>query len=75
MMRLKIFTRKWQPYHAYENQHSITRSFPKFLKAGLSVTASRHPPPVLAAAADVVRSMETATPGAGDKKGKYRRDG
>ena len=52
-------------------QHSITRPFLKFLWCGLSFLAGRHPPPVLAAAADVMIPAETATLDALDKRSKW----
>ena len=54
---------------AYAHQHSITRSFLKFLKAGLSFTATATCCLVLAMAADM-KLMEIATLGVRDKGAK-----
>ena len=55
---------------AYAHQHSITGSFLKLLKAGLSFTATTTHCLVLAMAADIMKLMEIATLGVRDKGAK-----
>ena len=52
----------------YAEQHSITRSFLSFYERANRLRPPATRRPVLAAAAGVMRTMETATLGAGDNR-------